>query len=199
LVLAVFLGLPGVATAELATPVAESPHRLTALGEVALCGALGLGGDGHYDDKGTYVGAAAIYGYRVLPWLELGGRLDYGRPGYVISDWFFTAGHVRAGLRLGRAELGLSLSAGALSLVAPDIDDDSGRAQHDHFFFGPGAAVGPDVRIGLSKAVAFTLAGEYSIGRVNDLVAVDGSYFSDDALPLKLGVMAGVTIDPGAL
>jgi hypothetical protein len=178
------------------TPVALSPHRLTVMGEWAV-GGTDISPDGHYGSAGNYYGGMASYLYQGLPWLEWGGKASYGHTDYSVTDQLLLAGQVRATLvpaLEGRAEIGLSLSTGLLTLVVPGVSDDGGRGSRTHWFLAWVGAVGPDLRFWVSAAWALTLAGNVQYGTARDVVDTPGYYLESEAGTAQFGGLLGAVI-----
>jgi hypothetical protein len=201
LVLCFWLVVSKSGLAEAASPPVNSPHRLVITVDRAYSSTKSfVSGDRYqiYDRHGDYYGPSISYLYRSLPWLEFGGRVNYGGSNFLVREQLFVGGLLRGALPLGQNrqfELGLTVSAGMLSLLVPDIYNvDNRTPEGDHYFLGVSASVEPDVRWWFTPSTALSFAGQAAIGTVRDVVDAKGLFLDDKGRTVKLGGSLGFVV-----
>lgn len=187
--------------AEAASPAINAPHRLVITVDRAYSSTKSfVSGDRYqiYDRHGDYYGPSISYLYRSLPWLEFGGRVNYGGSNFLVREQLFVGGLLRGALPLGQNrqfELGLAVSAGMLSLLVPDIHSATdSEPDGDHRFLGGYASVEPDARCWFTPSVALSLAGQAAIGTVRDVGNAKGLFLDDSGRSVKLGGSLGFVV-----
>jgi hypothetical protein len=130
--------------------------------------------------------------------LEFGGRVNYGGSNFLVREQLFVGGLLRGSLPFGyngQFELGLSVSAGMLTLLIPNIGSEYDRKpESDHYFFGVSGSVEPDARWWITPTVALSLAGQAAIGTVHDVVDDKGLFLDDSGRTVKLGGSVGFIV-----